>query len=269
MKTAELLHFCLTAKRSGVIKFTFESETGSIFIRDGEVTAAQYSDLNGEEAFFKMLLTEEGTADFFEEDISEPASISKSTHYLLMEAARLSDESSSKLKETPNSSTKPHADDFCLRFITLDNAKFALKGNTVTIGRGNECDITVPDVSVSSKHCQIIWNGRDHMISDSGSANGTYINNEIINQSHTLNIDDNIQVGLCHFCYERLSPDDSLTDPKIAIPFTFGTETQKIQLPPKNESVAPKISPDSSFKEYTPVEDEKRKISIWPFGNRS
>ena len=267
MKIAELLHFCLTAKRSGEIRFSDSSDDASICIRDGEVIAAQYKDIQGEEAFFALLLLEDQDNEFIEKNIQTPQSISKSTHFLLMEAARLSDESTSNQQETETASATV-TEEYCLKFITLDNTKFALAGNTTTIGRDETCDIAVPDVSVSSTHCQIIWNGKHHLLSDMNSSNGTFLNDEWIETSRALSPGDRIQVGLCHFCYDKVLADDKLEDPQSVIPFTFGSETQKIELPAKNEARADKFPSQANFKDYQPVDEKKKSIHIWPFGKK-
>lgn len=268
MKIAELLHFCLTAKRSGVIQLNHSSEDARIYIRDGEVIAAEYQDLPGEEAFFALLLLDDPNNEFIEKPVTEPSSIRKSTHFLLMEAARLADEAGKQTAEPDPSDTAETAD-YCLNFITLDNAKFALQHNSVTIGRDQSCDITVPDVSVSGSHCRILWNGKEHLLSDIGSSNGTYLNDEWIQNSRALATGDRIQVGLCHFSYEKIQPDDQLVDPQRVVPFTFGSETQKIELPPQHQAGAGKFASEATFKDYQPVEEKRKKIHIWPFGKDS
>jgi len=255
MKIAELLHFCLTARRSGEIRFDDSSFNATIFIRDGEVIAAEYKDIQGEAAFFALLLQEDLENQFFEKSVQISQNISKSTHFLLMEAARISDEAASKKSQT--SAEKPSkSGGYCLRFITMDNAKFALVGHSITIGRDKGCDISVPDVSVSATHCQILWNGEKHLLSDMNSFNGTFLNREQIKTSQALSTGDHIQVGLCHFCYEQVLAKDHLKDPRSVIPFTFGSETQKIELPTQKGSGPEKQITHNDFKDYQPVDDQ-------------
>lgn len=268
MKIAELLHFCLTAKRSGEIIVNEDHSHGTIYIRNGEVIAAEYQDLMGEDAFFALMSLESANSKFAEKEITETETITRSTHYLLMEAARISDVSAEKTipeKAQPSRSSQ----NYCLHFITMDNAKFALLGDTIRIGRENDCDITVPDVSVSARHCQIFWNGSHHILSDMGSSNGTYVNDVPIQEAHTLQPGDDIQIGLCHFLYKTVVDGDNLQDPKTVIPFTFGSQTQKIELPVKDKPNSAVSSPQQSFKEFKPLEQDKKKIHIWPFGKES
>jgi len=65
---------------------------------------------------------------------------------------------------------------------------------TVVIGRGTDCDITVPISSVSRKHCEINVNGSHVRIRDLGSANGTYVNNNRISEVR-LSAGDRVVLG--------------------------------------------------------------------------
>jgi hypothetical protein len=45
----------------------------------------------------------------------------------------------------------------------------------ILVGRGADCDVTIPDYSVSSRHCYFIFGGREVMLADCGSTNGTFV----------------------------------------------------------------------------------------------
>jgi pSer/pThr/pTyr-binding forkhead associated (FHA) protein len=51
-----------------------------------------------------------------------------------------------------------------------------LERQTVTIGRGNDCDIVLDDRQVSRVHARIIWNDNHYELEDLGSKNGTHLN---------------------------------------------------------------------------------------------
>jgi len=260
MNLAELLHFCLTAKSSGLIHFKAVGREGCIWLKDGDVISAEIDGTRGEEAFFDMLLDKSGTCQFEEDEVDEPATIEKSTHFLLMEAARRSDE-----QQNTSPKKERRTSEYCLVFETLNNTVFSVEEKTVIIGRDNKCDITVPDVSVSSKHCRILWNGQHHLIDDLESFNGTYLNEAPLEKATPLKDGDHIQVGLCHFRFEALNEKHSPTDPKEAVPFTFGSETQKIELPARQSASGASKPPADQFKSIQPTEDKKNKKSIWPF----
>ena len=52
----------------------------------------------------------------------------------------------------------------------------------ITIGRGQDNDITINDASVSRHHATIIQSSSGIVINDNGSSNGTFINGNRINQ---------------------------------------------------------------------------------------
>src|SRR5580698_1494833 len=45
----------------------------------------------------------------------------------------------------------------------------------VVIGRGSSCDVRLPDASVSSRHASLRAQGKDFVLSDEGSTNGTFV----------------------------------------------------------------------------------------------
>ncbi len=88
-----------------------------------------------------------------------------------------------------------------LTFIVSRNNKevfrFALTGKLVSIGRSSQCDIVLPDKSVSSLHANLVRKSDGWLIMDLQSRNGTYVNDDKISQK--MIVDGNIvQVG--SFC---------------------------------------------------------------------
>lgn len=81
-------------------------------------------------------------------------------------------------------------------------ARFLLDGESISIGRGNDCDIFLDDVTVSRKHASITKNGSIFEFSDLGSLNGSYINNVGVS-SHALSNGDEIQIGKFHMLFIR------------------------------------------------------------------
>jgi len=57
---------------------------------------------------------------------------------------------------------------------------FPLGEENVTIGRTERCDICIPDSTISSHHCTVIYNAEDNSYSlrDEDSTNGTRINEQ-------------------------------------------------------------------------------------------
>lgn len=71
---------------------------------------------------------------------------------------------------------------------------FPLTNATSTIGRGEDCDLRVPLVSVSRRHCELRIEGDVLTAKDLASSNGTYVNNQRINEAE-LNPGDRLVVG--------------------------------------------------------------------------
>src|SRR3954468_15045623 len=46
----------------------------------------------------------------------------------------------------------------------------------LVVGRGSACEWQLDDQSLSRKHAQLKWNGRELTVEDLGSANGTRVN---------------------------------------------------------------------------------------------
>jgi pSer/pThr/pTyr-binding forkhead associated (FHA) protein len=71
------------------------------------------------------------------------------------------------------------------------------EGNT-TVGRHPENDIFLNDVTVSRHHCRFVLNGDELQVEDSGSTNGTYVNESRVDAA-SLTPGDEVLVGRFHF----------------------------------------------------------------------
>ncbi len=83
---------------------------------------------------------------------------------------------------------------------------FALNKAILTIGRGSECDIMLPDGSISRKHTQIIRQELGWYVQDLGSLNGTAINGQRLSAPQRLEDGDTLTVGDLPFLYFASSP---------------------------------------------------------------
>jgi len=66
----------------------------------------------------------------------------------------------------------------------------------VTIGRGDECDIVIPDRKISRQHAQVRPGSEGIVLEDLGSKNGTHHNGALIKGIVTLSDGDTIQIAL-------------------------------------------------------------------------
>jgi two-component system cell cycle response regulator len=72
--------------------------------------------------------------------------------------------------------------------------KYGLESSSMTLGRSNKCDIQIDQESVSRAHSKIVNAGRAVRIRDLGSTNGTYVNDELV-EERTLVDGDFIKIG--------------------------------------------------------------------------
>ena len=97
-------------------------------------------------------------------------------------------------------SDRPVAKEACLVVIYgLElGKKFDLNRPQIIIGRSSKADIQIDQEAVSRNHCKIINTGNAIMLRDMGSTNGTYVNDEMIDE-YVLRDGDFIKVGRCIF----------------------------------------------------------------------
>lgn len=79
---------------------------------------------------------------------------------------------------------------------------YVLAAGNTTVGRHPESDIFLNDVTVSRQHCRFVVTDDGLIIEDSGSTNGTYVNEERVDKA-TLDAGDEVLVGRFHFVVAR------------------------------------------------------------------
>ena len=91
---------------------------------------------------------------------------------------------------------KPDLKEACLVVIYGDDLgkKVPLGQGTVIIGRSSKCDIQVDQESVSRNHAKMRYTGKFFTIRDLGSTNGTYVNDELVDESN-LRDGDQVKIG--------------------------------------------------------------------------
>ena len=78
---------------------------------------------------------------------------------------------------------------------------FAMPGTVTVIGRREDCDLCIPLMIVSRKHCQLNIEEDKLNVRDLGSRNGTYVNGRQIEAS-TVEAGDRIKVGPVSFAVQ-------------------------------------------------------------------
>lgn len=117
-----------------------------------------------------------------------------------------------------------------------------------SVGRTSENQLHIADISVSTRHAEIIFENANFYVRDLGSTNGTFVNSSKI-QSAVLNHGDEVRFGsvACLFLSENA---DSATTPDAA-----DIEEQK----PATQSSRPE-----NFKSSSPIPRNKNGKDISP-----
>ena len=72
--------------------------------------------------------------------------------------------------------------------------KYNLNSPSLVIGRSSKCDIQIDQESISRNHSKIVNTGKSILVRDLGSTNGTYVNDEPIDE-YVLRDGDLIKIG--------------------------------------------------------------------------
>ena len=80
------------------------------------------------------------------------------------------------------------------------NQRFILSGSSISLGRSDEANIVLDDVTVSRKHALIKRDTSNWIIEDLNSLNGIYVN-FIRVESTKLSAGDDIQIGKYRFTF--------------------------------------------------------------------
>jgi two-component system cell cycle response regulator len=97
-------------------------------------------------------------------------------------------------------SDRPASKEACLVVIYgMDlGKKYNVDRPSLIIGRSSKADIQIDQESVSRNHCKIINTGKTILLRDLGSTNGTYVNDELVDE-YVLRDGDFIKIGRCIF----------------------------------------------------------------------
>ena len=82
----------------------------------------------------------------------------------------------------------------CLATRIKAGDRFALTGAETRLGRHPDSEIMLDDITVSRRHATIERTGEGYVVSDVGSLNGTYVNQQRIDRA-VLHHGDELQVG--------------------------------------------------------------------------
>lgn len=78
---------------------------------------------------------------------------------------------------------------------TQAGMSFPLSRNEVIIGREEGVDVVLQDPEASRRHARISWQGRQFVIEDLGSTNGTFVNGVQVTSPQILSPGDGVGIG--------------------------------------------------------------------------
>jgi hypothetical protein len=80
----------------------------------------------------------------------------------------------------------------------LKGQRWIIEQDQITIGRGSDCDIVLPERQSSRQHARIERDKSGYLLRDLASKNGTYVNGqEVRDKPYRLKDGDEIQIALC------------------------------------------------------------------------
>jgi pSer/pThr/pTyr-binding forkhead associated (FHA) protein len=91
----------------------------------------------------------------------------------------------------------------------LPGRTFYLDESLVSIGRLESSDIRLDDLYVSRHHCVIRSESEEYLIEDLNSANGTYVNGELI-KACSLEEGTIIEIGTSRFLFKLQNPEETM-----------------------------------------------------------
>ena len=122
---------------------------------------------------------------------------------------------------------------------------FAITNKTTIIGRSEECNLRVPLLSISRQHCELIKSDDNLLMRDLASANGTYVNNQRVNEA-ALNAGDRITLGPTTFTVQIDGKPEQITPVR--------TSTKSSESPAEEaEAGILELQADDSGAEYDPL----------------
>src|SRR6266567_9574918 len=91
---------------------------------------------------------------------------------------------------------RPAAKEACLVVIYGSELgkKYNLNSSSLVIGRSSKCDIQIDQESISRNHSKIVNTGKSILVRDLGSTNGTYVNDEPVDE-YVMRDGDLIKIG--------------------------------------------------------------------------
>ncbi len=111
-----------------------------------------------------------------------------------------------------------------------------VRGAMLILGRDQDCDISLPDSSVSRQHAQIMRQQDGYFLSDLQSANGTILNDVLLSAPALLHPGDLLRLGEIVLRCEAASPASHTTQAILPRRESLRTEPPEVTIPYTEEA---------------------------------
>lgn len=207
---AQQLQFQGQEGRTGCLLVQNNGDAGRVYFHHGKVVYAETKRDKGLLAFFMMLTWPQSSIEWEPDQPASTVVFEEPVDTLLFQFAQLedtgqADEASLVSLFRSNGTAEIKLTELKHYLITLEvlNAEFHGMTFTLTkgknlVGRSEDCDIVLPDPTVTSHHCIIVQENNCIHVTDLGSTNGTFINGKDVTHA-ILQVGDDLflgQVGL-------------------------------------------------------------------------
>ena len=191
-------------------KFSTDSEK-SMKALENEMLTAVIDHINDKRYFTRGPIDLHVKPDYFTQGVRLFVSFDRSSDDEREAAIHVS-ESANKTADLPAAEIeRPQIDDFRARFVANGKSRevllsFANKKRN-SVGRTKENDLDIDDASVSKSHASLAVNGNGEMIvADTGSTNGTFVNNVRVPYGKALPVreGDRVKFGTVEVTFERV-----------------------------------------------------------------
>ncbi|MCW4385829.1 DUF3662 and FHA domain-containing protein [Salinibacterium sp. SYSU T00001] len=88
--------------------------------------------------------------------------------------------------------------------LDINGKRHRITRSRTVVGRGSDADITVDDSSISRKHVEILWDGKNAQVNDLGSTNGSELNGKKVSKA-PLPTDSVISIGRTRIVFRVLA----------------------------------------------------------------
>lgn len=213
MYVGETLQEMGLTRRTGALGVQKGEECGYIYLRHGRLIHADTGMDFGYPALFRLLELEKAYCGWYPDAVPSTETIDQSVEQALIDFLCLGEKAahamegmamplpmSSEGNEKTEGGTK--VPDLRNCAVSLGIFKGALEGQVLyltkertILGRSPTCDLILPDVTVSSRHVELMMDNRVLLLRDLGSTNGTAVNGIMQQGDIKLSAGDEIRMG--------------------------------------------------------------------------